>query len=242
MPVIGSGIPGGNRVGEKEAAMGEIPGAREELDGLGRALRAQLVELIIDLTPGSDLGLLFLNDLRVADWHEPLRYHYSAVFRGERPASVSGAEIASRASALLGSAGWEVATSEENDGAKRRGMVIGRHDGGSIEILVGDHTSAVLFSAQTPALALRTPEEFQWPEPVRTPDTLTPGYVLCYECDGLGLCPGCGGRGWLPSEPHGRTNCRECHRERVCPICRGGGELAIFQLTPFQQGYYPELG
>ncbi|MEU5424955.1 hypothetical protein AB0H73_05010 [Streptomyces olivoreticuli] len=222
--------------------MGEIPGAREELDRLGRALRAQLVEMITDLTPGSDLGLLFLNEPRVADWHEPLRYHYSAVFRGERPASVDAAEIASRASALLGSAGWEVAASEEIDGAKRSGVITGRHGGSSISIRAGDHTSAVLFTAQTPMPALRTPEKFQWPEPVRTLETLTPGYVLCYECDGLGACPGCGGRGRLPGEPHGRADCRECSRQRVCPICRGGGELVISRLSPYQQGYYPELG
>ncbi|MEU2870544.1 hypothetical protein ABZ769_15270 [Streptomyces olivoreticuli] len=104
---------------------------------------------------------------------------------------------------MLGSAGWEVASSEETDGAKRSGVITGRHDGSSINVRAGDHTSAVLFTAQTPAPALHTPEEFRWPEPARTPETLTPGYVLCYECDGLGACPGCGERGWLPSEPHG---------------------------------------
>lgn len=222
--------------------MGEIPGAREALDRLGRVLRAQLVEMITDLTPGSGLDLLFLDRPAVADWHEPLRYHYSAMFRGEHPAGVSAAEIASRASALLGSAGWEVASSEEIDGAKRSVVITGRQDGGSINIRVGDHTSAVLFTAQTPALALHTPEEFRWPEPVRTPETLPPGYLLCYECDGLGACPGCGGRGWLPSEPHGRANCRECLGQRVCPICHGRGRLAVSGLNPFQQGYYPELG
>ncbi|MFF3782068.1 hypothetical protein [Streptomyces sp. NPDC001933] len=50
--------------------MGPIPGAREELDRLGRALWAQLVELIDDLTPGSDLRLLFLDEPRIVDWQQ----------------------------------------------------------------------------------------------------------------------------------------------------------------------------
>lgn len=222
--------------------MGDIPGAREELDRLGRTLRTRLVELITALTPGSDLGLLFLDEPTVADWHEPLRHHYSALFRGERPASISFAELASRATALLSSAGWQVAASHDSDGARRWSVLTGRHDDSTIEIRVAHHTSAVMFSGQTPALALRTPEEFTWPEPLCTPETVTPGYVLCYECDGLGACPGCGGRGWVPDEVRGRANCRACHRERVCPICRGAGQLAISQLTPYQQGYYPEPG
>ncbi|MEE1805055.1 hypothetical protein, partial [Streptomyces sp. BE133] len=72
--------------------MGERPGAREELDRLGRALRAQLVELIDDLTPGADLGLHFLDEPNVADWHAPRRNSYAAVCRGERPAGVGAAD------------------------------------------------------------------------------------------------------------------------------------------------------
>ncbi|PKV83293.1 hypothetical protein [Streptomyces sp. TLI_146] len=222
--------------------MGDVPDAREELDRLGRALRAQLVELITDLTPGSDLGLLFLDEPTVADWHDPLRHHYAALFRGERPASVGAADLTSRAAALLDSAGWQVTASQDGDGPRRWSVLTGRHDFGSIEIRVAHHISAVMFSGQTPALALRTPEEFTWPEPLRTPETLTPGYLLCYECDGLGACPGCGGRGWWPDEVHGRTNCRECRRQRVCAICRGAGQLAASLLSPYQRRYYSGSG
>ncbi|MFB9573528.1 hypothetical protein [Streptomyces yanii] len=223
--------------------MGEIPGACEELERLGRALRAQLVELIDDLTPGADLGLLFLDEPNVADWHEPLRYSYSTLFRGERPEGLGAADIALRAAGVLGPAGWEIAgPQEEIDGARRTYVLTACHpDGIRIEVRTGDHNSVVFYSGQTPAQALREPEEFQWPEPVRKPETLTPGYVLCYECDGLGACDCCGGRGWVPSEPHGRSNCRQCSRKRVCPICRGGGELAVAQLSSYQLGYYPEL-
>ncbi|MCX4774161.1 hypothetical protein OG322_33435 [Streptomyces sp. NBC_01260] len=223
--------------------MGEIPGVREELDRLGRALRAQLVELIDDLTPGADLGLLFLDEPNVADWHEPLRYSYSAVFRGERPEGVGAADVASRAAGLLSPADWDIAgPQEEIDGTKRTYVLTARRpDGTRIEVRTGDYNSAVLYSGQTPALAQHESEEFQWPEPVRTPETLTPGYVLCYECDGLGACRGCGGRGWVPSERHGRSNCRQCGRQRVCPICRGGGQLDVSQLSPYQLTYYPKL-
>ncbi|MEE1805542.1 hypothetical protein PUR32_04215, partial [Streptomyces sp. BE133] len=130
----------------------------------------------------------------------------------------------------------------EIGGTKRTYVLTARRpDGTRIEVRTGDHNSAVLYSGQTPALALREPADFQWPEPVRTPGTLTPGYVLCYECDGLGACHGCGGRGWVPSEPHGRSNCRQCGGQRVCPICRGGGQLAVSRLSPYQLTYYPKL-
>ncbi|AUY53813.1 hypothetical protein C2142_38930 [Streptomyces sp. CB01881] len=76
---------------------------------------------------------------------------------------------------------------------------------------------------------------------MRTPVTVTPGYVLCYECDGLGRCPGCGGRGWVPGRNRPRSRCGECGTTRVCPVCRGGGELAASGLSEYQRGYYPGL-
>ncbi|MEV6771259.1 hypothetical protein AB0N05_21830 [Nocardia sp. NPDC051030] len=219
--------------------MGEIPGARAELDRLGGALRAQLVELISELTPGTGLDLLFLDEPTVVDWHEPLKYRYSTDFRGARAAEVGAAEVARLGAGRLAAAGWTVSQAPEADGSGT--VVTGTRDGMSIEIRVAEHVPNVLFSGRTPAMALFTPS-FEWPAPVRTPENLTPGYVLCYECDGLGRCPECGGRGWLPDEAAGRVKCPECLGRRVCPICRDAGELAISQLQPFQRGYYPELG
>ncbi|WP_157597337.1 hypothetical protein [Streptacidiphilus rugosus] len=92
--------------------------------------------------------------------------------------------------------------------------------------------------SETPEARDEGPTPFRWPEPVRTPETLTPGYVLCYECDGLGWCPLCGGRG-SGSGTWGR--CRECHARRVCPICQGGGQLATSELSSYQRGHYPDL-
>ncbi|WP_433564587.1 hypothetical protein ACQP1O_04265 [Nocardia sp. CA-151230] len=214
--------------------MGDISSAREELDRLGAALRAQLVELITDLTPGTDLSLLFLDEPTVVDWAEPPRYHYSGLIRGQRPAQVPPADIVQRASALLAAAGWEVSAQEVE---ARAVLVTGRRDGNTIEVRVSDQSSSVMFSGRTPALALRAAGEYRRPDPARTPETLTPGYVLCYECDGLGACPECDGRGRLSS---GRL-CPECNGSRYCPICRGAGQLAVSELSPFQRTYYPEL-
>ncbi|WP_166028037.1 hypothetical protein [Streptomyces chilikensis] len=118
-----------------------------------------------------------------------------------------------------------------------------RHpDGNRIEVRVDAHGSTVLFLGQTPVTALYEPHEFRWPEPVRRSATLTPGHLLCYECDGLGACDCCGGRGWLPSEPHGRSRRPQCAARRICPICGGAGELGLSQLSPYQRTRYPELG
>ncbi|MER5302528.1 hypothetical protein ABT039_24105 [Streptomyces lasiicapitis] len=220
--------------------MGAIPGAHDELKRLARALREQMVELITDLTPGSDLRLLFLDEPSIVDWHEPLWYQYSSGFDGKRPAGVGAADVASRAAALLRSAGWEVATSQETAGGNPRLVVSGRREGNEIDVRAGDHLAIVWFSARTPKMALYEPQEFEWPQPVCTPETVAAGSVLCYECDGLGWCPCCGGRSWVSSEAHGRKNCPLCYRERVCPICRGRGGLYISELSPYQRGFYAE--
>ncbi|WP_327143731.1 hypothetical protein [Nocardia sp. NBC_01327] len=218
--------------------MGEIPGARAELDRLGRVLRTQVVALIEQLTPGADLMLLFLSEPTVSEWSEPVKYRYSTTFRGQRPESVGAADTVRRGAAMLADAGWEVSESREVN----RTLVTGYRDGSTIELRVPDHTPTVLYSASSPALVLSTPQEAEQTDPSRTSDTVTAGYVLCYECDGLGVCPECGGRGWLPDAAAGQRKCPECAGERVCPICRGAGQLAVSQLQPFQRGYYPELG
>ncbi|MFJ8013901.1 hypothetical protein [Streptomyces sp. NPDC096339] len=219
--------------------------AHDELDRLGRSLRRQLVSLITDLTVRVHLRRLTLDEPEVADPREPLRYHYATVYQGNRPENATAAETASRAMSLLRTAGWDVTTSQEQDDGIRWTVVVAHRDGNRIRILTSEDTPAVAFSGQTPALALALaldpPQPVQWPEPVRTPEAITPGYVLCYECDGLGWCPECGGRGWVLGRSHHRSRCSECGTRRVCPICRGEGELHAGSLSPYQQGYYPGL-
>lgn len=217
--------------------MGEIPGARAELDRLGNLLRAQLVDLIALLTPDADLTLLFLDEPTVTDWHEPLKYRYSTTFRGQRAAEVGAADTVRHAAALLANAGWEVSESREVN----RTLVTGYSNGNTVEVRVPDQVPTVLFSAATPAMALATTSEPEWPDPVRTAATLSSRHVLCYECDGLGRCPECGGRGWLSDTAAGRVTCPECSGGRLCPICQGAGQLAISRLQPFQRRFYPDL-
>ncbi|MFB8241514.1 hypothetical protein ACFC58_33770 [Kitasatospora purpeofusca] len=214
--------------------------AREELDRLGRSLREQMVVLITDLTVRVHLRRLSIGEPKVADESDPSRYRCSAVYQGDRPASVTAAGTASRAVSLLRAAGWEVTVSQEDDDGLLWTVVVAHRDGSTVRVLTSDDTPAVAFRGQTRALVLHPPE----PAPERTPETLTPGYVLCYECDGLGRCPGCGGRGWVlrtPGPSGRRSRCAECATRKVCPICRGAGQLAIFDLSTYQRGYYPEL-
>ncbi|MBF6133816.1 hypothetical protein IU501_12490 [Nocardia otitidiscaviarum] len=218
--------------------MGEIPGARQELDRLGQALRAQLTELVARLTPEAADDLFMPAEPKVADWREPEGYRYSAIVRGTR--SADPGSVLGRASELLAAAAWRVSGPEDSDG--RGAMVLtGSRDGMTIEIRVWADAPGVLYSAHTPAVALYTPEPPEAPEPVRTPDTVTPGYVLCYECDGLGWCPTCGGQGWITDADGDQQPCPECLRQRVCPICRGAGQLYITDLRPEERALYAEL-
>ncbi len=228
--------------------------AREELDRLGRSLREQMVVLITDLTVRVHRRRLAFGEPKVADGSDPSRYHCSAMYQGNRPASATAAGTASRAVSLLRAAGWEVTVSQEDDDGRLWTVVLAHRDGSTIRVLTSDDTPAVVFRGQTPALVLRppqpvgqsatAPEPVHEPEPERTPETLTPGYVLCYECDGAGRCPGCGGRGWVMRTSglsERRSRCSECATRKVCPICRGAGQLAIFDLSTYQRGYYPGL-
>ncbi|WP_433543694.1 hypothetical protein ACQPZG_00245 (plasmid) [Streptomyces sp. CA-294286] len=120
-------------------------------------------------------------------------------------------------------------------------FITGRLDGLVIRVRIAKISDVVLYQAQTPSMALHTPEVLVGPDPVRTADTLAPGYVLCYECDGPGWCTTCWGRTWVPDVERGRRSCSECHRDRVCPICRGNGEKRAATLQYYERGYCPEL-
>lgn len=215
--------------------------ARGELDRLGRSLRVQLIALITDLTVRVHLRRLSLDEPKIADPREPLRYHYSTSYQGNRPATVTAAETTSRATALLRAAGWDVTVSQEDDDGILWTVIVARRDGSDIRILTSEDTHAVSFRGQTPVVALCPQRPAQEPEPVRTPETVVPGYVLCYECEGSGWCPGCAGRGWVLAPPQRKSRCAECHTRKICPICRGQGQLSASQLSPYQRGYYPGL-
>ncbi|MGI5170380.1 hypothetical protein ACQEU3_39120 [Spirillospora sp. CA-253888] len=216
--------------------MAEIPGARAELDRLGRLMRAQALELAARLTPEAQIFPEKMGHPSVADWHEPLKFKHGVTFRGARPDAVPPAEMARRAAQVLAAAGWSV--EEEVTDAH---FVTGRGKGVMIRVRMSLVSDVVLYTAETPMVALHTPEPLVRPEPLRTADTLDPGYVLCYECDGLGWCPCCHGRGWVPDAARGRKRCPECHQDKVCPVCRGAGEKSAAALQYYERGHYPEL-
>lgn len=236
--------------------MAELPGARAESDRLADDLRERIAELAERLTPGADLGPLFPREPSVVDRHEPLGFRYSVMARGHRPGGLGAPALVARAADLLGRLDWDVTERDGGAGGAAAGtdgkatltggtghrhILTARHpDGSVIEVRVDADGPTVLYLGETPVMALYEPEEFRWPEPVRTPGTVTPGHLLCYECDGLGACDCCGGRGWLPGEPHGRRRCPRCATRRVCPICRGAGELSVSLLSPYQRTMYPE--
>ncbi|MGW8776466.1 hypothetical protein ACWGNM_00095 [Streptomyces sp. NPDC055796] len=219
--------------------MDETASARAELDRLGRSLREQLVALITDLTVRVHRRRLSLDEPKVADPREPLRHHYATSYQGNRPATVTAAETASRAASSLRAAGWDVTASQEDDDGILWTVLVAHRDGNSI--LTSDDTPAVAFRGQTAALALRPPQPARQSGPLPTPQTVPPGYVVCHECDGLGRCPGCGGRGWVLGQSDRRRRCGKCGTRKACPICRGEGQLSASDLSEYRRGHYPGL-
>ncbi|MEV5378404.1 hypothetical protein AB0L26_20895 [Streptomyces nondiastaticus] len=219
----------------------EIPGARARLLGAAEAVCASLTSLAERLTPGQVPEFAVSGDPSVDTGTEPPTYLYTVrkrVYvrdaRPEREAYEPG--LAARAAALLAADGWET-TEEILD--PRPGtwdvVVTGlRHDA-QIMVSVSPGRDEVMYQGRTPAVALYEHVPHVRPDPVVTPETLRPGYTLCYECDGLGWCPGCEGRGWVlggrpgwgggSPDPGRLGRCPECLTERVCPICRGRGSL-----------------
>jgi hypothetical protein len=222
--------------------MAEIEGARQELDRAAESLRAELHRLAVQLTPAQDPDLFMPSDPFIIDWHEPLLYQYQATARIERPAEHYDAALATRAASLLTSAGWQVTNDVTNAGSDTElTTVTADRDGFRVRVRIQRGYGGVVYSGQTPAMALYTPEPFVRPDPVRTQETVQEGYALCDECDGLGWCPVCEGRGWCPNEEHGRERCPECFENRFCPICQGDGEVEIARLPDWKRDQYPEL-
>lgn len=59
-------------------------------------------------------------------------------------------------------------------------------------------------------------------------DELEPGYVICPECSGTGVCVGCGGEGTTARG----DRCFICIGSGWCPLCRGGGQVPNVISTP----------
>lgn len=153
-----------------------------------------------------------------------------------RPARAAYApDLAARAVALLSADGRQATEQIPEPRHASWGVVVtGRRDGREITVSVARDRDTVRYLGRTPALALYAQVPHVRPEPVVTERTLLPGRSLCEECDGLGLCPLCEGRGWVldglpgwgggPRDPHRLGRCPECLTQRVCPTCSGAGQ------------------
>ncbi|MEV0356840.1 hypothetical protein AB0H71_12330 [Nocardia sp. NPDC050697] len=209
--------------------MTESPGtanaaARWELERAAELLRAELLALAAALAPGQQPGLTMLSEPAVLEWREPLRHHYAATLH--IPGDLPGA------AELLAAAGWRLTGTDDGLVAERAGF----------RLRVRAHGAAGLgISGTTPGYVLYERPAESRPEPVVTAETLRAGYLLCYECDGLGWCPECFGRGWILDAEQRRQRCVECRGARTCPICAGVGQLAIAGMNSVARAHYPEL-
>jgi hypothetical protein len=221
--------------------MAEIAGAREQLDEAATWLGAQIRTLAGHLTPGHDPDVYMPSDPMIVDWHEPLKYQYRMSGRVDRPAEQYDPTVVTRAVELLGGAGWDVGVevAESATGGQLTTVVASR-DGYRLTVRIEEGYGTVVYSGETPTMALFTSEPFVRPDPVLTPETVRRGYLLCYECDGFGWCPVCEGRGWT-LDADGRERCVECLGSKYCPVCRGAGELEAARLQDWQRDQYPEL-
>lgn len=221
--------------------MAEIDGARQRLDLARDWLRDRILDLAAELDPERVPTLRVPAEPSVVDWHTPLRYSYAftALVAGSDEQYDPG--LPERAARWLTGTGWTVATEVTRPAAgPDRTTVTGLWNDYRLRVRTEQNLGGILYMAETPAIPLAIPEPWVPPPPVRTPETVSRGYVLCYECDGAGWCPECKGRGWVESE-RGRETCGECLGDRDCPVCRGHGELAVNRLQDWQRNQYPDL-
>ncbi|MFD3696882.1 hypothetical protein ACFWUZ_12140 [Streptomyces sp. NPDC058646] len=223
--------------------MGEIPGARARLDREVAAVFDCLRSLAELLTPGQVPDLAVPREPFRDGGTVPATYHYSAVHRVDArearpPRSAYGPELAFLAGGFLRADGWVTSEGTRRPGTGAGSTVVnGERGGARVGVSVAHDRSSVLYTGRTSAVALYEPEPHVRPEPVVTARTLSSGYALCYECDGLGWCPACEGQGWVlgsspgppagpvPRDPHRLGLCPLCSARRICPVCRGAGQL-----------------
>ncbi len=103
-------------------------------------------------------------------------------------------------------------------------------DGMTLRLHLNPVRGLTLCRADLEPMALHLPEEFVRPEPLLAPENVRPGHELCPECEGLGWCERCWGRGWTMGgvtwggRTEGQVRCGDCLGSRACPFCRGAGE------------------
>ncbi|MFI6823335.1 hypothetical protein ACIBJE_20605 [Micromonospora sp. NPDC050187] len=224
--------------------MPEIPGTREELENAARFLRDRMLSLARLLEPGQHPDITMLPEPAILDWREPLRYAYKATLGLVAREHPSAAHAVRYGGDLLTALGWSV----ENDTGPAEARAVARRDGFVITLYavhreqdVSHYGDSYGIGGETPHVLLHEPVGFVPPEPVVTTGSLPTGALLCYECDGLGWCPGCLGRGFTRDDCQRRQRCNLCFTRRICPICEGAGLKWIHAMNRWERTQYPEL-
>ncbi|MEV6273926.1 hypothetical protein [Nocardia sp. NPDC051832] len=218
--------------------MTEIEGVRQWLDSAAEFLRGQMRWFGAQLVPGTDPHVVIPKHPGQVDRSDPPRHRFEAL--ANLVCSPDPAR-ADRAAHILHAAGWAVQVQRDPEHPAVV-TVRGDQEGYRLQARIEDGYEGIVLLGQTPEIQLYQPDPpAAPPAPAVTPGTVGPGAVLCYECDGLGLCPTCHGRGSVPGGPSGRHRCRTCLGARVCPICGGAGELRIADLSDADRAQYPQI-
>ncbi|KXK60655.1 hypothetical protein AWW66_17730 [Micromonospora rosaria] len=224
--------------------MVEIPGARAELDNAFRILDANMRALARALEPDQQPEPDLPPEPAVLDRREPLRHAYQLTLSLVAMKQPCADHAVHRGGLLLAEAGWSV----ETDPGPTGNRAVARRDGFVITVVSchGEHAvcrvgEGYAITGETPHVLLHEPVEFVPPEPCVTAGTLPAGALLCYECDGLGWCPCCLGRGFLLDDDRRRRRCTCCFTQRVCLICEGAGLKWVHTLSGWAREQYPEL-
>ncbi|WP_343239026.1 hypothetical protein [Streptomyces sp. SID9124] len=220
-----------------------MPASDAELRRLGRGLLAQVRTIAAQVTPEAVIPESALPDApEVAEWTDPPRCRCALRAQTGLGAGISADETVRRAVEAFTTGGFEVVEERRAGLVAARVVVSGSRAGFRIDVRVWPATGDVVYAGVTPTVALSAPRASERPEPVRTTESVEPGHVLCYECEGLGWCPACGGLSWVLDGAGLRQRCRECQEQRVCPVCRGAGQLQTGRLRRAERAFYPELG
>ncbi|WP_438309889.1 hypothetical protein ACSHWO_02695 [Streptomyces sp. HUAS TT3] len=222
--------------------MEEIAGARERFEREVATVRGCLRALAEQLTPGQVPEFAVPPEPLRDGGTVPATYHHAFIERvqadgAQPPQEAYGPGLAARAAALLSAGGWD--TGGRRPGAEDREAKGVLRGGPWVRVSVPASRSSVLYEGRTSDIALYEPVPHVRPGPSATPETLWAGHELCYECDGLGWCPVCEGKGWvlggnpgwgsrsIPRDPDRLGRCPLCSTRRVCPICNGAGQVPV---------------
>ncbi|MGW0250977.1 hypothetical protein ACWDYH_30550 [Nocardia goodfellowii] len=217
--------------------MAEIEGVRQWLDRAAEFLSAQLRWLGGQIVPGAVPHVVIPARPARIDNTDPGRYRFEAV------ANLSWRDdptAAHRAAHILTTAGWTVAL-QRDPHYPTVVTVTATREGYRLQVRTEEGYDGIVLLGETPGIALYEEVTPPAPAPAVTSATAHPGAVLCYECDGLGACPTCQGRGWTKGGPSGRHRCRSCLGSRRCPICEGAGELPLEDLSDADRAHYPRI-